>query len=1280
MPKIVQVIGGAALIAVGAIATFTGAFPAGSLIAKLGISLFATGISISLGGIVRYLQKVPALSRTVSSKQGAAPWPIIYGTCQVGGVYTFWNTTKGNTGISNGQIDVVITLAGHVLNKIKLLVLDNVNIQDDGDPASTGIGFGQGAYFGSLLLERYMGGPTETPGAGHSFFPILDQATGGLWEATHLQRGRAGVHLQLKLKANGKDFSKLYPNGLPNPSFWVEGKSDIYDPRTMLRGYSSNPALIWADYLTQPDFGPKPAIDYLTGIDQDQLIAAANECDELVDLDGAPIFVGTGTGSARIISIAGIYTGTDEPVVLDIAINKVAGQDGAGPEDTFYWRMNYGPWNRGDQITDGPFSGTYPGIPITGSSQELVGLTQNSQVDSVDTGIAITFPVTTTHIPGDNWSVTFSGTYGSTPVQQHRYTCDGTFTTDMQPGDILTQIMATMAAKMVKANGKYFIYPGGYRTPYAFHDGATALTEKDILGNLKVSYGRTQRELYNGVKGTYYSGELIDFPPITGEGWWRASHPYVLGESFRDTNNHIQKVTTAGTSGSSLPVFSTSGGTTADGVGSLVWTDEGTGAALWQPKDSNNWLAIDGNVRVWSNIILAHSYSWQTCQRLGKIYLENNRRQIVVTGDFVIKAYQLQCTDTVRLTLVDYGWNNKTFEVVSVKLKRIKDSNGNAYVCVNLTLNETDVDVYGWTVTEEVRPAVQPPSLIQPQQPIGVPSATPLPWQPATSPAHGTFYSDPYDLSVGSTFNIQNVAYRDNRDGSISTVIQIQGEHPVTSLANIPPPIIGTVIITPTGGQLTAGKTLYVDLCAIDSEGRLSGQSFSAAIVLPAGANTYQFTLQDLVWDPNTVDWMIFIGESPYQKGFLGQGSLGFITYTGPLTAPTTITVLGDSSNYPYLGVPAVSLGEPDASLLCLRPKLKTVPHGGVYGTRVISVTSSTITVDMFDGDWSTVDWSGRFLTLVGRVNSGPMSIVDFKIGSNDTAGMLTLAAGQPDPTTVNGGLVLGDTVIIRTSVTSSGTDSTGDWIEDDLFGATGIQLITGSAEVGRQIRWVKSANGNKGLTGRIITGSGTNPTTRFYFAKGTFPNAVANGDCFIIEEQGWSLGAYDQSPAPNAAFFHIINMFLAAPNLASLLLLISVASVRTDGVESDDSLNPYRMLWIFGKGGTGPTPSVKEITPADPLTIDPADGGVQRLTLTGDILTSILLPGTYDAQEIRLDIYQDGAGGHQMNMPPQVRNGARYTISPGFPNAEKYAETVLVLSFRLSDSTWGVTSAIAPS
>jgi hypothetical protein len=98
----------------------------------------------------------------------------------------------------------------------------------------------------------------------------------GLWTSAHVLQGRTAVYLRLKY---GGD---TYASGMPNISFVVSGKNDIYDPRTGSRGYTTNSALIISDYLTQPVWGFKA--NYSTDVPYPPLSAAANICDESVTL------------------------------------------------------------------------------------------------------------------------------------------------------------------------------------------------------------------------------------------------------------------------------------------------------------------------------------------------------------------------------------------------------------------------------------------------------------------------------------------------------------------------------------------------------------------------------------------------------------------------------------------------------------------------------------------------------------------------------------------------------------------------------------------------------------------------------------------------------------------------------------------------------------------------------------------------------------------------------------------------------------------------------------
>lgn len=121
---------------------------------------------------------------------------------------------------------------------------------------------------GNVEWGLYLGDQTTASG-------IIVGNTAGFWTNQHLLKGRTYVAIKLTYDSN------IF-NGLPEISFVVRGKNDIFDPRTNTRGYTNNAALCIADYLNHPLFGF--SANYGTEIPTDMLIAAANVCDEQVQL------------------------------------------------------------------------------------------------------------------------------------------------------------------------------------------------------------------------------------------------------------------------------------------------------------------------------------------------------------------------------------------------------------------------------------------------------------------------------------------------------------------------------------------------------------------------------------------------------------------------------------------------------------------------------------------------------------------------------------------------------------------------------------------------------------------------------------------------------------------------------------------------------------------------------------------------------------------------------------------------------------------------------------
>lgn len=229
-----------------------------------GIASFAVQ-SIFSGG--RDEQNSNNLDQSVSGslvtlRQPITHWQWIYGQARVGGAITFIEQ-----GV-NGQLMLIVTLAGHEVEEIGDIWFDDEVVPLDGAGVATG------RYAGFVQIIKSRGNEA----AGVQPFPELYAYTAGKWTAEHRQTGRAKIYVRLVWSPD------LFPNGIPNITAVVKGRK-VYDPRSTLTAWSANAALCLADYLTADGSVGLGAV-YADEIDETQLIAAANVCDETVALAG----------------------------------------------------------------------------------------------------------------------------------------------------------------------------------------------------------------------------------------------------------------------------------------------------------------------------------------------------------------------------------------------------------------------------------------------------------------------------------------------------------------------------------------------------------------------------------------------------------------------------------------------------------------------------------------------------------------------------------------------------------------------------------------------------------------------------------------------------------------------------------------------------------------------------------------------------------------------------------------------------------------------------------
>ncbi|HZP22825.1 MAG TPA: hypothetical protein VFB04_05220 [Terriglobales bacterium] len=242
---------------------------------------------------------------------------------------------------------------------------------------------------------------------------------------------------------------------------------------------------------------------------------------------------------------------------------------------------------------------------------------------------------------------------------EKRYTANGMFETSATPGSIIPSLLSAGAGQLVYSGGKWSLYGAAWRSP------TVTLTDDDFHGPLSVETRISRRDIFNGVKGMIVSPansyQASDFPP------------------------YYQS--------------------TARGYG------------------SDAYLAEDGGERIWRDVEYPFTTSIPTAQRLSKIQLERVRRQITVKCRCRLTAYQLSPPDTVRVTHSRFGWTNKTFEVAEAAWTPDRDAQGNPILAVDLTLRESDANVYAWSTSEEesqpAAPTLSVPNLavaLQPQK------------------------------------------------------------------------------------------------------------------------------------------------------------------------------------------------------------------------------------------------------------------------------------------------------------------------------------------------------------------------------------------------------------------------------------------------------------------------------------------------------------------------------------------------------------------------------------
>jgi hypothetical protein len=417
-------------------------------------------------------------------------------------------------------------------------------------------------------------------------------------------------------------------SGPPQLRATIMGANDVYDPRTSTYGYSTNSALVCAWLIVNPEVGfgatpgtPKAAALWAgvyEGIFGDQLIAAANLCDEQVQL----------------------------------TVGSVAGSPTPAPP----WQP-FGNYNIGDHFNYGSdifvvntayVSGAYFGEDDGTHITEIIG----------------------------------SGLNPST--YESRYTCNGYFNSDQEPGQILSSMLMSCEGRIVRQGGGYLIYPA------AWYGTSLNFGADDLCGAVKWSPSRKFRDRVNCMRGTFICPQY----PYNQVGY---SYDYKNGGVF---NGEWQPT--------DIPPYAQD---YLHGYGLI--TDPGQG-------DAN--LVQDGGVRLYGDRHYQFVISVAQAQRLLKIYMLRNRFAGSGTFPMKLSALQAQSQDVMNFTFAPLNMVDAYLEISKfdwVLAEGDDAGEGDAPRAMRLTtqieLQLTDPSVYEWTAAEEMTLYDQPsPALNNP--------------------------------------------------------------------------------------------------------------------------------------------------------------------------------------------------------------------------------------------------------------------------------------------------------------------------------------------------------------------------------------------------------------------------------------------------------------------------------------------------------------------------------------------------------------------------------------
>jgi hypothetical protein len=488
--------------------------------------------------------------------------------------------------------------------------------------------------------------------AGQVADPDLITESAGVWTAGDVGVGVPYVYARLEFDTD------VFASGVPEISAVVRGKR-VFDPRTGLTAWSSNPALCAADYLITEVGCAVSEVDWTA------VTTAANICDEAV-----PVAVGTET-QVRYSCDGVLSTESDLRENLEAILSSMMG---SAVWSGGVWTIRAGAYETPtitldeSDLSDGPIV-----VQSRLARRDIFNAVRGRIVDPTNGHQLTDFPpyASQTYVAEDGGINDFS--------QSQNYALGGWSSLNTGSG----------TAPVITAN--FAAAPDGTTTAtrVQLSIGAGVVdTDRSVVQRLDTPGDNVNRTLSIYLRSNTGANQIVQLRmsgsagPVTVTPQWQRFT--VTGASLSDVATWVGLRGGAGTAA------------TAD---ILMWGWQRVPGASAGPYNATNGVPFYREIV--REVDLPMTDDPFRAQRMAKLALLQSRQALVFTATWNLSAYRLTPGDTVFVTLSRYGWSSKVFRII----KRVFSA---ATGDVKLTMREEASAIYAWNFNEATSPDPAP--------------------------------------------------------------------------------------------------------------------------------------------------------------------------------------------------------------------------------------------------------------------------------------------------------------------------------------------------------------------------------------------------------------------------------------------------------------------------------------------------------------------------------------------------------------------------------------------